>query len=396
MEWIQAAAVVITREGIMRAMKNGTSCESMRDVRAGGHGAVIARNGFTLVELLVVIAIIGTLVGLLLPAVQAAREAARRSTCSNNFKQVGTALHNHESARRAFPWGLSNGRINGDTSSNYWIIPWEPNWRFMIFPYMEMTDIYNACRTAQGYNGFPRNVGSSGNITNPAQIAGILHQKIFPAWDCPSMSLPKLNPGWDGNTATPQTQIPAIIGIMGFYDPTDPNNATYSLADTAYGYMTDNGMLVMYDQLRAKDCTDGLSKTLIAGEQSGRVGTLDRRVSTTNDTSNRSPAWCSRDFDRNNDVPGNLQTHRANPSRSTQRALKGRVTAVMYALNATSPTSNGAEARGYNTHLNSEHGGGINTLFSDGAVRFLTDSIDMATLRASCGRNDGQSLSVTE
>jgi prepilin-type N-terminal cleavage/methylation domain-containing protein len=89
--------------------------------------------GFTLVELLVVIAIIGTLVGLLLPAVQTARESARRSTCTNNLKQIGVAIHNFESANKAFPAGHKHD--SGGNSA------W--GWGVYILPFLEQQEIFD-------------------------------------------------------------------------------------------------------------------------------------------------------------------------------------------------------------------------------------------------------------
>src|SRR5262245_33762589 len=92
----------------------------------------IARTGFTLVELLVVIAIIGILVAFLLPAIQAAREASRRSQCQNNLKQIGLAVQNHHDARRAFPMGRDGWKQKA------------VSWAFFLLPYMEETAIYNS------------------------------------------------------------------------------------------------------------------------------------------------------------------------------------------------------------------------------------------------------------
>ena len=95
------------------------------------------RNGFTLVELLVVIAIIGILVALLLPAVQSAREAARRMQCGNNLKQIGLALHNYHTAHATFPYG------SGDCCSPSNPKAWGGVWTTMILPYLEQQNLYD-------------------------------------------------------------------------------------------------------------------------------------------------------------------------------------------------------------------------------------------------------------
>src|SRR5262245_4425854 len=103
----------------------------MRALRKNG---IESDRGFTLVELLVVIAIIGVLVALLLPAIQAAREAARRSQCANNLKQLGLAVQLHHDAKRAFP----TGRNSTDTRS--------VSWAYYCLPYMEQQAMFQAYR----------------------------------------------------------------------------------------------------------------------------------------------------------------------------------------------------------------------------------------------------------
>jgi len=92
------------------------------------------RRGFTLVELLVVIAIIGILVALLLPAIQAAREAARRTQCTNNLKQIGLALQNYHDTHRSFPYGSYNLRETWPSTGS--------NWRALILQFMEQGPVY--------------------------------------------------------------------------------------------------------------------------------------------------------------------------------------------------------------------------------------------------------------
>lgn len=122
------------------------------------------REGFTLVELLVVIAIIGILVGLLLPAVQSAREAARRMQCQNNIKQLGLAAHNFESSNKKFPPGLSVPTQNGLVNQAWLALEWDQHsgvgHLVHLMPFIEQTSIFNGVSAASNMNPDTNGVGA--------------------------------------------------------------------------------------------------------------------------------------------------------------------------------------------------------------------------------------------
>jgi len=130
------------------------------------------REGFTLVELLVVIAIIGTLIGLLLPAVQSAREAARRTSCSNNTKQLALACLNYESSKSRLP-------AAGDRAGGDYIWGRAHSWVTLILPYLEETNLYNSISSST--NKFATDTGAMADDTTQKQV-------VLPQLVCPSFS----------------------------------------------------------------------------------------------------------------------------------------------------------------------------------------------------------------
>ena len=183
------------------------------------------RNGFTLIELLVVIAIIAILIALLLPAVQQAREAARRVQCKNNLKQLALALHNYQDTHGTFPPG--------------YIVDTGWGWGTMLLPAVEQAPLYNQ-------------LSPSGlmDLTDAARLE--LVRKPLEAFRCPSDSQPELNDKSKPNVkAKKEIATANYIGIMG------------SILSDPVG----NGTMYQNSSIRFRDITDGTSNTLLLGER---------------------------------------------------------------------------------------------------------------------------------
>jgi prepilin-type N-terminal cleavage/methylation domain-containing protein len=204
-----------------------------------------ARWGFTLVELLVVIAIIGVLVALLLPAVQAAREAARRTQCSNNLKQIALAIHNYHDAMRTFPPGYisSNPGIAG---SSTWCrsggVQRAP-WTVLILPYTEQSNLHAR---------FNFNIVFQDTSNQMAAVNGAVVMPVK-MYQCPSDVRLSQNKTWS-----------SYFGVQGGGSAPDCGNTSCSAANERGMYVT--GMLYAGSRLGFQNVTDGTSNVFLIGE----------------------------------------------------------------------------------------------------------------------------------
>ena len=210
-------------------------------------------RGFTLVELLVVIAIIGVLVALLLPAVQAAREAARRTQCSNRLRQFGLAIHNYLDVNKRFPCSF------GDTSPPFGAGGWIPR----TLPFMEEQALFDQFAAAD-FNLGTRSPADAAFAPNPLCLPMI--QTVLPALLCPSDSSAqelKLDQAQWGNTKVGVTNYKGVIGdnnIVGAWPSGGIDN---------HWWYPNNGMFYRYSYhrpIKLKMIPDGLSQTFLVGE----------------------------------------------------------------------------------------------------------------------------------
>jgi prepilin-type N-terminal cleavage/methylation domain-containing protein/prepilin-type processing-associated H-X9-DG protein len=286
-----------------------------------------SRCGFTLVELLVVIAIIGVLVALLLPAVQAAREASRRTKCVNHLKQYGLAMQNHHDTYLKLPFA-------GTT------VP-RTSWVSQLWPFFEQGALKDKYDSTVGFHQPPNVVTNTFN--------GLLCTKI-PLYYCPSD-----RPGamWQGDSYW-RTRGNYVVNWGPLTQPAVSTPGAWA----PFGY-TDFATLSLPRQTKFAEITDGLSNTLLMSEV-----TMDRKDS-------------SRDQrgDVNNDQGANRFMTINTPNRGTDN-MEG-------PWCETRPDAP-CVAASVNAHwtTRSRHPGGVNVLMCDGGVRFVTNSVSLNTWQA--------------
>jgi prepilin-type N-terminal cleavage/methylation domain-containing protein len=318
-------------------------------------------RGFTLIELLVVIAIIAILIALLLPAVQQAREAARRSQCKNNLKQIGLAMHNYHETHGVFPYGANDHwgwSSNPPTRCGF-------NWRVMILPFIDQANLYNPvadlnwCTVQSDWGVLPTD-----NL--PPNIPPI-HMQVVPGYICPSEVLQSVTAN-----ARPANNGGPGIGAIANYKGSAGYSGTSGGQPHGCGFMppwSSNGscdwdrhgnfhswapggpgMLHKYaDKIRVGDVLDGTSNTIFVGEVADWQG-----KGWPNDNGQSFGCWD---------------------------------TIIWTNTNAVTSTIWGINSRGRDWWQNanggcsfqSNHAGGAHFLNVDGSVHFLSENIDFNT-----------------
>ncbi|ODA32504.1 DUF1559 domain-containing protein [Planctopirus hydrillae] len=348
------------------------------------------RNGFTLIELLVVIAIIAILIALLLPAVQQAREAARRTQCRNNLKQLGLAIHNYHDVAGMFPIASFVAEGTGANLNK------SCSWFVRVLPMMDQAPAFN--RMVFSGSDFHGTSGAdrSWEVKNGLMVPGL---------NCPSSTLPtsrtsattastRALPGASAVTSI-TVQITNYVGICGAYNTS--GDARTQAAWTGYGQIVGSGIIVpsitdavwntsgwsrygsMITPVTIARVVDGTSNTAMVSEQgkgmrqTGGTTPLDYRSS-----NHRGGAWSA----------GNDQISRIGgitSPRSPQLINWDNPAVNVVGVNNYGPSDSGGLLH---STFNSEHTGGAHFLMADGSVRFISENVGTVVIDGICRRND--------
>ncbi|WP_372721687.1 DUF1559 domain-containing protein [Novipirellula sp.] len=352
-----------------------------------------SQQGFTLVELLVVIAIIGVLVGLLLPAVQAAREAARRMSCANNVKQLGLGLHNYHAAYNQLPIQGSGTRASG--MADWWSATTPPNhadnlqlsFLVGVLPFVENQSLWEQISNPLQAGGPWPAMGPTPDNQNYSPW-----MQNIPAFRCPS----------DPGVGAPSAGRANYVACMGDSMRTmgsGPVNLTgvvdQHMSRESMSYH--RGVFVAHRKTSFRDILDGTANTIMCGEIATDLGDNDARV---RHTSTAPATYLNPEACKNLVMATRPRFWQSpSPTIAAGRGYQWASAATLFTcINTILPPNRelcsiNTEAANYVTHgvavtptneafrsavatASSQHQGGVHVLMADGAVKFITDSID--------------------
>jgi prepilin-type N-terminal cleavage/methylation domain-containing protein/prepilin-type processing-associated H-X9-DG protein len=313
------------------------------------------RPGFTLIELLVVIAIIAVLIALLLPAVQQAREAARRTQCRNHLKQIGLGLHNYHDTHSTFPSGTYCGPGMNISKPGYSGLR-TSGWFQQILPYVDQAPFYNtqlAPRFAAGWTA---------DENEAYRVAG--RNTVFPNFLCPS-----------------DPSGPSFSNDNGFYGnyvacSGSTNFGTYDTTNWSHG-MNRNGMFYFISSTRMRDVTDGTSNTLLIGEviQRGLTAAANGR------------------WDVGNYWNGQWGGHIFMTTETPNTPLSDRIHTCKSTTWPNAPcTSIGGSGTDPRVFARSYHTGGAQFVLADGSVRMISSNVSRTIYQSLGSRAGGETV----
>ncbi|MEW4453106.1 DUF1559 domain-containing protein [Bremerella sp. JC817] len=334
-------------------------------------------HAFTLVELLVVIAIIGVLIALLLPAVQQAREAARRINCTNNLKQLGLALHNHHDTFGAFPAGANDERDSDNDEVG-------SMWSARILPFIEQNNLYEALTLDNSANFAAGSGGVSGasiGSTNSAHRNIAACETMIENLRCPSAPIPKAVKDTSTDNWTVQNRVPAsyLANCSGTLTSDYDSSHNSGGGQDWWGKNAGSGLNGVFQNFRALSfsaVTDGTSNTVAFGEAVPDPKSTGAREDKANGSAAQKDHWYIGGDDI--DVPEDW---------SEMWGSLG----VGINLPKVDPGSSGFAA--YEFGYSSQHPGGAMFCLTDGSVTFLAETIDANTRQAYGTRNGEEVIS---
>ena len=313
-----------------------------------------SRRGFTLTELLAVIAVVGLLLALMIPALAAARESARRVGCQNNLKQIGVALVSYENTYSKFPVGAQRQVTFG------------VSWWVGILPFLE---------EAGTYAKFDLNGAHNGSVMLNSVNGKLINGLVIESMTCPSSPLDSLFP-----IGSYKVMMPSYVGLAGasnYNGFPETRISPCCTSDTNSGQISAGGLLIPNRAVRLREVTDGISKTLAVGETSNsalNAQGIEERVDGANPQ-----GWIT-----GTSAAGTPPNY--NPSFSPS---SWNITTLRYAPNTRDYNLPGlGRNRGANNPLISAHSQGVFGLFLDGSVQLLPNDIDLQTFKSMATRDD--------